>query len=1696
MIQVDVINKILSFVQPLVKVALKLVLMPLTKVIELALVGLNVLIDGLEEAITAYERVVAAAKAKVSGEIANALLKVEAKQTALSRKDIELENIARAIKPYADLCDQPCKRKLNVWRFEVTYSPAGCESRAFARKDACVKEFEMRARQTASHVARQMAMKALSLVKYLIKGAMYVIFALLEVPKLLMLGASEALKMSGRLVALAIKPFGMIDQFKPCIGCITLDFACFWAAFDAMTVLRIHDFAVAADFSMSKPSFDMHAGITVFGKAIQLDLQLSLSLSGFVDFFKDFVVAQLQELLGAILDALTCDTKVVAGQANTATLDAEQGKTTDAETEIIEHAKRVAAEEASHPTPPPPKKSSWGFGRKLLDENATLATATHHVGLGTHGDRVWHPRASGVDALVATSRGRVAVATRADADALGDLAAANVRELDAVATLGAHLGALMTFAWPAHYAARVKDREKALIATLGLDAEALRRVARDPAEALADAFDPLDPENDAFARVFPGFAEGVVVAKNAAPEVFAACMPSPDAPLRAAEAALGAKGEEPLAAAADHVDAADAVAARLGATRARLESLHAEEPETARAAMDAALGAARDPCAVAGTLAALHCGALKAGITRWGETMTGCAHALDVLASPKCAAGVVVDDDTDADEADLFPGSAANNAHGRAHNGVDARACVETVAAKALPCSRECGDAFVSVASACGGVVPRAGRWRHDGGHLAAACSAAVASAHASCASHRECQGVFEAMPRKDATFFATRPARVAAARRAAAARRGEFDASKVDVTPPADKLDWAEQHVWGVLPEETCHDDRLELDARGNNLQGKPPSCAWESAKAGGAVLLSRNRLSGEMSPVGDVHTVHAGFNTLRGELGDVFGKAVANGLAKLVVNDNNFTSRDGLARLGGSKRLEILDVSSNALGPAGSATLAKDLASFPALTRYDVGGNDWDHAAIARSVVTDAPAKKRPEYVALHAQVTLPAASAPSDACGRCANFKNDVLAGDANPHIARVALRHCTHTNGCEHVAEDASGSGSGSAPSPPVLESVTCALRAALEPELVRRAARRLRDARDDATLVDANGPDKSVTFASVLRDMSAWDVKLLDGVVDGDDGALVLGYTLTPSANGGGDDDVVAEALHAALERLKRAPPSPLSFASKHCSGAHEHHGGAREDLIRAADAASAHLHAAHVDVRGGCAVGRMGENCDYVCATEWSRTATSPRRAGLLAGAALGRAAKTTMKTPAAVRSRSPSPNAIARRMRALATKINADASADDVYDDGASCSRLDASRGACVRGGGLDVIASHEFIGDATTTPRPRLAYALETCASDCRGRANLAVASCTHWLVDKARASLRDDCRVAVADMQRACGGASSSSSAAAASSYAPEACAGKAPNAFARLGEPLAPHASGCETCGIVHYLEAHGLSRDDHDAVDGSHAGGVFRATTRRDTWETDVGRRARAAMNRAEADARAAWGTLTPREDAATTIDAASLGAADAVVVDVDAAAGSRAPPSSRRSPMFPTCSAHLECSARCHAHVHSAVMRHCSAWIDGEGGDDARGACEDAIDAAPAACEARERATCVDSVAVGFRALLDAKPKPRDAKKTDADAEQKMTTKTTKKTTPPPLAELGGLAAAPGREKAARAAAAAAAGGFFAAVVVVAVVLAARRAPLGDDGAKTKEHTPLLRVEVDERARWGGVRSRYGAPGP
>ena len=1106
-----------------------------------------------------------------------------------------------------------------------------------------------------------------------------------------------------------------------------------------------------------------------------------------------------------------------------------------------------------------------------------------------------------------------------------------------------------------------------------------------------------------------------------------------------------AKGEEPLAAAADHVDAADAVAARLGATRARLESLNTEEPEAARAAVDAALGAARDPCAVAGTLAALHCGALKAGITRWGETMTGCAHALDVLASPKCAAGV-----DDADARDYFPGSTANNAHGRAHNGIDARACVETVVKRAMPCPERCGDAFLDMASACGGVVPRAGRWRHDAPEAdAAKCSVAVSATHDSCQTHRACRSIVEAVPLIDSVYLSTRRSRYARAYKESQARLGVFDVKDEDLAPPHDKLDWADQNVWGAIPEELCHDDRLELDARGNNLQGKPPSCAWESAKACGAVMLSRNRLSGVMNPLGDVHTVHAGFNKLSGDAGDVFSKAVENGLRKLIVNDNNFTSRDGLARLGGSKRLEVLDVSSNALGPAGSATLANDLASFPALTRYDVGGNAWDHAAIAHSVVTDANAKKRPEYVALHAQVTLPARDALLDMCGHCPEFEADI--GESKP-TAHAAVYHCIATNGCEGYDTVEETNPAVTSYAPRVLDAITCAIRAAIEPEIVNKASRRAAKLAEDAT---AAGDDSFIQppFTRTVTGYSRWDVTLVEGSpepqANGD--GFVFAYTLTPSTRHG---PVADGALLEALEKLKSLPPKAFTRATEECAGMNDLTPGMDGRVHRAAAKTRDHLKSAKVETRGACPVGRMGAKCDYACATSWSRTATHVmERGGLnifsdaeLSGEANPhagfRGAKTEFIPPRELYQHAPGSDS--ERSKALITRASL-GDGDDDYDDDASteCTRQDAARGLCFIGS-LDPIQAHSYVRDSTRTPRPVLAYELDQCTSSCRGHANLAVHECKMWLLDKSHARQKSTCRASIRDMLHRCGVHSHDHY----GEHSVRACEGKAQRAFVKLGAPRSEHESGCETCGVVHYFEAHGLRDAEHHPDTGASLGSAFVKHERvnfEDTQLAGHARHARALHDRFEREERekaAALGDEKEEEEATTTNDV-DLDNDEVFTEDADAL---RMPASTHHSLarettyehslMFPTCSVNLHCTPRCYTHVHGVLMRRCIAWIEGD--DNEKDGCEEAIEDAPRACLENERVDCVDSVATGFRALLDptammttatideeedarttAKALDSGLKLADADADakkekEKEKTKKMKTTTPPP----------------------------------------------------------------------------------
>ena len=417
---------------------------------------------------------------------------------------------------------------------------------------------------------------------------------------------------------------------------------------------------------------------------------------------------------------------------------------------------------------------------------------------------------------------------------------------------------------------------------------------------------------------------------------------------------------------------------------------------------------------------------------------------------------------------------------------------------------------------------------------------------------------------------------------------------------------------MWGVIPEEACHDDRLELDARGNNLQGRPPSCAWESARRGSAVLLSRNRLSGEMHPLGDVRTIHAGFNALEGDVGDVLGKAVKSGLVQLVVNHNKFTSKDGLARLGASNKLEILDVSWNELGPAGSANLADHLASYPALTRYDIGGNTWDHARIAKSVIGERDSSDTSRaYVALHAQVTLPSPTALTDMCGHCPKFDSEIGESKA---AARVAVHKCIETNGCEGYDMFAEDDSSVTSYAPRILDALACSIRAALEPRLVSRVA-----SHRDRAVRDANeaGDYEFVppTFARTIGELSNWRVDVVEGALQPEvvgDG-FTFGYTLTPSKTAKANDEdkhVFAERIKHALSTLQSQSDTALAVAAEQCSGmhylTHGMYGRVKSSAIKTRD----HLRNALVDVRGACPIGRMGLKCDYVCANSWRRTAS------------------------------------------------------------------------------------------------------------------------------------------------------------------------------------------------------------------------------------------------------------------------------------------------------------------------------------------------------------------------------------------------------------------------------------------------------------------------------------------------------
>jgi hypothetical protein len=901
-----------------------------------------------------------------------------------------------------------------------------------------------------------------------------------------MMAAMEGLRFHAMTISIYIKPFAQVKAFQPCIGCISFDATCFWRNFQKIKLLRIHEIAVAMEFSSRTVSFAGHFHLVVLGDELDLLISFSLSFQALLEFFKNFLIGVFKELMTTITNAFSC------GNAAKSWSD-----DVDSETEAIQtHAEDMemdlsAASAAMLGATPKARADqnaavgvSLGLGgarrqTKWLELSAahrppsaaaivqhTTASVISEFRDGPHA-ALWHPRQAQLGssgsgaagfAFVGTSGGEYDLVTVGR----GALSRRVELELDRHVELASHVGALLA-RWPAYAAARLAEavgveRGKGYPALLGNVKEktgggeerksttVVPDLGTSGVRRFTEAHASLEREDvalhSALKALLPSFGDGIEAAAAATPEVFGACLPAADGPLRAAADALrrhinpkvlhksdasslfqpqdGGRG-----AATNDASAADTLASLLGIPRALIDSLHERDPNAAAEAVRAAVAVAKDPCAVAGSVAALQCGALKAGHSHWGETFTDCVHALDIISSRKCGgggSGSVMDaaaeaadtataTDPDRDNYGLSQEDATSisdflgDDHPTARatplsTSVDGAKCVSAVIFHALPCHERCGNALMGVTRACGGLVPRAGRWRHDAPSIAAAiCGRSVVDAHEACkSSGRACQSILEASPLRDSAFLATRPRRFAHEHNTYRAKMGQ--ASEPPPSPPPDLLEWNDQHVWGVVPPELCLDTSLEADVRGNNLLGRPPRCMWEDAKRGGSVLVSRNRFAGVVGPLADgVVAVHAGFNTMEGDVTDVFGPAAARGLTQLMANDNEFTSREGLAGLAatGASKLVDLDLSNNRLGPEGSVDLANHLAAFPALLHYDVGGNRFDVAVAAAAAAAAAP------FATVHAQVTLSSPSAMRQVCGACPNFEHDIGAGKHLTHAA---------------------------------------------------------------------------------------------------------------------------------------------------------------------------------------------------------------------------------------------------------------------------------------------------------------------------------------------------------------------------------------------------------------------------------------------------------------------------------------------------------------------------------------------------------------------------------------------------------------------------------------------------------------------------------------------------------------------
>jgi hypothetical protein len=259
--------------------------------IEGALIALNFLIDGIEEALKAYRLVVDEVKKQLKAFFAQAVGAINAAQREVDKLENEAKNIRLKIAKEDKICNEPCYlkwgwcckgcKKIAFVRVCIKGFPVlkwvnrGCMDRLFRRIQACLTVMVLWIAWAVVMAARQIALAALEVLKAHLIAAMMLILLILKIPEAILIAALTALKFAAKAVSLLIAPLSSIDAFKPCVGCRSLNTACIWRNFDDIKLLRIYEIAVSMEFSIKTVNFAGIFNIVVLGKHFDIVINFS-----------------------------------------------------------------------------------------------------------------------------------------------------------------------------------------------------------------------------------------------------------------------------------------------------------------------------------------------------------------------------------------------------------------------------------------------------------------------------------------------------------------------------------------------------------------------------------------------------------------------------------------------------------------------------------------------------------------------------------------------------------------------------------------------------------------------------------------------------------------------------------------------------------------------------------------------------------------------------------------------------------------------------------------------------------------------------------------------------------------------------------------------------------------------------------------------------------------------------------------------------------------------------------------------------------------------------------------------------------------------------------------------------------------------------------------------------------------------------